>query len=137
MKKVKEIDGINIYDDGICTSSQALAAALDCFEKKIVLIVGWYDKWEDYNWLSDEFEKKIWFACLIWQTAEKFKVICDKKNIKYRFFKTLKEAVSYSILEAKKLKTNNILFSPGSASFDMFKNVYDRCDNFLKIVDIL
>lgn len=137
MRKVKELNGINIYDDAICTSSQALDAALGCFDGKIILIAGGYDKWEDYNWLENEFEDKIGFACLIWQTTEKFKIICDKKNIKYKIFKTLKEAVDYSVQEAKKLKINNILFSPWSASFDMFKNVYDRCDQFTKIVDIL
>lgn len=137
MRKVKELNGINIYDDAICTSSQALDAALGCFDGKIILIAGGYDKWEDYNWLENEFEDKIGFACLIWQTAEKFKIICNEKNIKYKIFKTLKEAVDYSVQEAKKLKINNILFSPWSASFDMFKNVYDRCDQFTKIVDIL
>jgi len=137
MRKVKELNGINIYDDAICTSSQALDAALGCFDGKIILIAGGYDKWEDYNWLENEFEDKIGFACLIWQTAEKFKIICNEKNIKYKIFKTLKEAVDYSVQEAKKLKINNILFSPWSASFDMFKNVYDRCDKFTKIVDIL
>jgi UDP-N-acetylmuramoylalanine--D-glutamate ligase len=137
MKMVKKIDEIKIYDDGICTSSQALAAALSCFDEKIILIAGGYDKWEDYIWLENEFEKKIWFACLIWQTAEKFKAICEDKKIKYKIFKTLKEALNYSVQEAKKLKTKNILFSPGSASFDMFKNVYDRCEQFTKIVDIL
>jgi UDP-N-acetylmuramoylalanine-D-glutamate ligase len=46
MKLVKEIksnnnkNNINIYDDGICTSSAALNAALSCFNEKIVLIAG-------------------------------------------------------------------------------------------------
>ncbi len=137
MKMIKELKGIKIYDDGICTSSQALNAALGCFDEKIVLIAGGYDKWEDYTWLENEFEKKIGVACLIWQTAKKFKVICENKDIKYKIFETLKDALDYSIKEAKKLKITNILFSPGSASFDMFKNVYDRCNQFTKIVDIL
>lgn len=136
MKMIKEIDGIKIYDDGICTSSQALSAALSCFGEKIILIAGWYDKWENYDWLSGEFEKKIGFACLVWQTAEKIKKICEDKNIEYKIFETLEGAVNYSIEKAKNLKIKNVLFSPGSASFDMFKNVYDRCDKFTKIVDI-
>jgi len=35
---------------------------------------------------------------------------------------------------AMKIKLNNILFSPGSASLDMFDNVYDRCGQFVDIV---
>lgn len=137
MKMVKKINWIKIYDDGICTSSQALNAALSCFEKKIVLIAWWYDKWEDYDRLKNEIEKKIWFMCLIWKTAKKFEKICKEKNIEYKIFKTLSGSVNYSIKKAKDLKINDILFSPGSASFDMFKNVYDRCDKFSNIVDKL
>jgi UDP-N-acetylmuramoylalanine-D-glutamate ligase len=44
MRKIKELNGINIYDDAICTSSQALDAALGCFDGKIILIAGGYDK---------------------------------------------------------------------------------------------
>jgi len=35
---IREIDGIKIYDDGICTSAHSLAAALSSFEQKVVLI---------------------------------------------------------------------------------------------------
>ncbi|HKL44132.1 MAG TPA: UDP-N-acetylmuramoyl-L-alanine--D-glutamate ligase [Candidatus Absconditabacterales bacterium] len=137
MKLVKTINGIKIYDDGICTSSQALNAALSCFEDKIILIAGGYDKGEEYVRISDELQKKVEFMCLIGQTAKKFKKICKEKNIEYKIFDSLQNAVKYSINKAKELKIKSILFSPGSASFDMFKNVYDRCDKFSKIIDNL
>jgi len=35
---LREIDNIKIYDDGICTSSHSLSAALSSFEQKVVLI---------------------------------------------------------------------------------------------------
>jgi len=141
MKMIKKIKldkrQIKIYDDGICTSSAALNAALSSFEQKVVLIAGWFDKWENYDRLSKEFKNKIWFACLIWQTAKKFSKIFDENDIEYKIFDTLESAISYSIKMSKKIKLDNILFSPWSASFDMFKNVYDRCDQFSKIIDKL
>ena len=137
IKMVKEFWWIKIYDDWICTSSQALNVALNSFNEKITLIAGGYDKWDDYTWLANELEKKVWFACLIWQTAKKFEVILKEKNIDYQIFESLREAVHYAISKAKNLWIKNILFSPWSASFDMFENVYDRCDQFLKIIDIL
>ncbi|MCK9467016.1 MAG: UDP-N-acetylmuramoyl-L-alanine--D-glutamate ligase [Candidatus Absconditabacterales bacterium] len=137
LKLVRSISGIKIYDDGICTSSQALNVALNSFDKKVILIAGGYDKGDDYNWLGREMGKKIGFACLIGQTAKKFEVILKEKGIDYKILKTLNEAVSFSIDKAKELKIENILFSPGSASFDMFENVYDRCNSFLKIIDFL
>jgi UDP-N-acetylmuramoylalanine-D-glutamate ligase len=43
--------------------------------------------------------------------------------------------VKYAVEIAHKLELNNILFSPGSASFDMFENVYDRCEQFSAMID--
>jgi UDP-N-acetylmuramoylalanine--D-glutamate ligase len=137
IKMVKEFWWIKIYDDWICTSSQALNVALNSFNEKITLIAGGYDKWDDYTWLANELEKKVWFACLIWQTAKKFEVILKEKNIDYKIFEKLEDAVLYAINETKKLWIKNILFSPWSASFDMFENVYDRCDQFIGIIDNL
>lgn len=135
MKLIKKIWNIKIYDDGICTSSAALNAALNCFDKKVILIAGGYDKGEDYIWLANELKNKVWYVCLIWQTAQKFEKICKEKNIEYKIFKTLKWAVHLSIKKAKDLWIKDVLFSPWSASFDMFDNVYDRCDQFCKMVD--
>lgn len=139
MKNIKNIKfgkrNIKIYDDGICTSGQALNAALGCFDEKIILIAGGYDKWEDYNWISNELWNKVWFACLIWQTAKKFAKILDEKNIEYKIFDNLNLAIDYCVEKAKNDNIDNILFSPWSASFDMFKNVYDRCDQFCSAVD--
>jgi len=137
MKMVKKVDDIKIYDDWVCTSSQALNAALSCFEDKIVLIAGGYDKWEEYSWLENKFEKKVWYAILIWQTAKKFEKICKEKNIWYKMYEDLQDALNYSVQIAKELKIKEILFSPWSASFDMFKNVYDRCNQFSEIIDNL
>jgi len=134
---LREIDWIKIYDDGICTSSHSLAAALSSFEEKVVLIAGWYDKWDDYSWLSDLFFSKVWYAVLIWQTAEKFTKVCWQTKTPYFVAKSLEEAVKKSIEQSKKLALSKIVFSPWSASFDMFKNVYDRVEKFEKIVNSL
>ena len=55
------------------------------------------------------------------------------KNIKNELrAETLKEAVNLAMNCAK--KGDILLFSPGFASFLMFKNEYDRGDQFLKII---
>lgn len=56
---IRKIDTINIYDDGICTSSHSLSAALSSFDQKIVLIAGGYDKGDDYDWLSELFASHV------------------------------------------------------------------------------
>jgi UDP-N-acetylmuramoylalanine-D-glutamate ligase len=46
----------------------------------------------------------------------------------------LQDAVSTAVEQSKKLALIDVLYSPWSASFDMFKNVYDRVEQFEKIV---
>lgn len=134
---LREINDIKIYDDGICTSSHSLSAALSSFDDKIVLIAWWYDKWDDYNWLVELFFTKVWYAILMWQTALKFVEVCKTARVPYLIVSSLEEAVKKSIDIAKKTSLTKIVFSPWAASFDMFKNVYDRVEQFGKIIDSL
>ncbi len=134
---LREVAGVKIYDDGICTSSHSLAAALSSFEEKVVLIAWGYDKGDDYSWLSNLFYQKVWFAILMWQTAEKLTKVCWETETSYIIVSSLEEAVKASLDQAKKLALSKIVFSPWAASFDMFKNVYDRVEQFEKIVACL
>lgn len=132
-----KIDWIKIYDDWVCTSAHALNVAIRSFDKKIVLIAWWYDKWEDYNWLFDIFKKNIWFAVLMWQTAKKFEAICKIWYIKYAIVNSLHDAIKTAYKTANEEWLDIILYSPWSASFDMFRNVYHRIEEFEKEIDLL
>lgn len=131
---IREINWIKIYDDGICTSAHSLAAALSSFEDKVVLIAWWYDKWDDYNCLSELFLSKVWYAILIWQTTLKFVEVCKITWVPYLIVSSLQEAVETALEQAKKFALTQMVFSPWAASFDMFKNVYDRVEQFEKVV---
>jgi UDP-N-acetylmuramoylalanine--D-glutamate ligase len=137
LRLLKIIGDIKIYDDGICTSSQALHAALTSFDEKVLLICGWYDKWDNYQWLSEFFGQKVWYCVAMWQTADTFADLCEKNTIPYKILPTLHEVIQTAYQKAKENNIKTILFSPGAASFDMFKNVYDRAEQFLAEVDQL
>jgi len=132
-----KIDWIKIYDDWICTSAHALNVAIWSFDEKIILIAWWYDKWEDYSWLQNNFETSVWLAILMWQTAGKFEKICISWNVDYIIVENLNDAIQTSYKKAKEKWFNTILYSPWSASFDMFKNVYHRIEEFEKEIDLL
>lgn len=145
MKLLKRISfhnqEIKIYDDGICTSAHALNGALSCFsgeENKIVLIAWGYDKGDDYTSLAPAFQEKLAFVSLMgitWKT--KLLSLCEESKIPHSYSDTLQEALDSALAYAKENTIWIILFSPWSASFDMFKNVYDRCDQFVKLVEEL
>ncbi len=135
---------IKIYDDGICTSAHALRGALSCFDiedkkncsqEKIVLIAGGYDKGEEYDSLAQVLKKKVAFFSLLGDTwKNKFLSIAEQENIPYQYSDNLEQAVISAIVYAQRHTISVVLFSPWSASFDMFKNVYDRCEQFEKII---
>jgi UDP-N-acetylmuramoylalanine--D-glutamate ligase len=131
-----DVDGIKIYDDWICTSSHALNVAISSFDKKIVLIAWGYDKGEDYSRLSTVLQDHVWFAVLMWQTSDKFGNVCKKANVDFMVVGWLKDALNVAYTKAKNLWLGVILYSPWSASFDMFKNVYHRVEEFEKEVKI-
>ena len=61
------------------------------------------------------------------------------ENDKFIVVESLEEAVNTARTEAEKLATAEhkavVLMSPTAASFDMFKDVYDRGDQFKALVE--
>ncbi len=137
LKLLRTVDWVDFYDDGICTSSHSLHAALDAFYSPLILLAGGYDKWDDYTWLQKDFVNRVHYAILFGQTAAKFQALCEKNNIPFVILSSLHEVVQESYRYAKEHDINLVLFSPGAASFDMFQNVYDRVGQFVHEVSLL
>ena len=136
---VKEIDGVKWYNDSIGTSPTRTIAGLNSFDEKIVLIAGGYDKKLDYAPLAKPILDKVSALVLIGQTARKIKAAVQAQDLggKIEIIEcdTLKEAVDSAKEIAQKGEV--VLFSPASASFDMYKNFEERGDKFKAIVNSL
>ena len=135
---VREIDGVKWYNDSIGTSPTRTIAGLNSFDEKIVLIAGGYDKHLDYEPIAEPILKKVKTLILIGQTSTKiFNAVKQKEeeqNVKIDIYKanTLEDAVQKAKEYAKPNQV--ILFSPASASFDMFKNFEERGNKFKELV---
>lgn len=134
IQTIATIDGIRIIDDGISTSAQSLSAWLDAIDIQCVLIVGWYDKGDDYSILRSIFAHKVWYVVGLGQNKDIFISMAKDLWISYALSNTLEDAVHTALHVAKNHQIPTILYSPGAASFDMFVNVYDRVDQFNTIV---
>lgn len=138
---VKEINGVKWYNDSIGTSPTRTIAGLKSFKEKIVLIAGGYDKHLDYKPIAKPIIDNVSVLILMGQTAKKIKTSVEEemkngdRKIEIYECDTLKE----SVLTAKKMakKGEVVLFSPASASFDMYKNFEERGDKFKAIVNSL
>ncbi len=134
LQLIKIVDWIKIYDDWICTSTHAQKFAINSFDEKVLLIAGWYDKWDNYEINKKIYEEKVRFWIFIWQTSKIYAKIFSEIWIKFKIFDNFEKSIISSIKIAKKEWIKNILFSPWCASFWMFKNVYERVKMFSEII---
>ena len=138
---VREIDGVKWYNDSASSSPSRTLSGLNAFKENIVLIAGGYDKNLDYTPIAKPIIEKVKTLILIGQTAEKiFEVVkteSEKQNktIDIYMCDSLEETIKIAKKSAKKGEV--VLFSPASASFDMFKNFADRGNKFKKLVNEL
>lgn len=136
---VKEINGAKWYNDSIASSPTRTIAGLNSFDEDIVLIAGGYDKHLDYKPLAQPILNKVNKLILLGQTSDKiYQAVTElmkTSDKKIDIFKTntLEEAISKAKEVSK--KGDVVLFSPASASFDMFKNFADRGHKFKDLVN--
>lgn len=137
IQTIATIDGIRVVDDGISTSAQSLLAGLDAMEAKCVLIVGGYDKGDDYSILTSTLVNKAWYIVALGQNKDIFAAMAEDLWISYVLSDTLHQAIVTALDVARRSQISIVLYSPGAASFDMFINVYDRVEKFNTIVSWL
>ena len=138
---VRKIDGVKWYNDSIGTSPTRTIAGLNSFDEKIVLIAGGYDKHLDYTPIAKPILNNVSTLILVGATSKKIKEAVENemkkqnKRIEIIECETLNETVSIAKKIAKKGEI--VLFSPASASFDMYKNFEERGDCFKNLVNSL
>lgn len=141
LELVREIDGVKWYNDSVSSSPTRTIAGLNSFSEEIVLIAGGYDKNLDYTPISKPIVEKVKTLILLGQTSGKiFDVVkkeleAQNKNLDIYMCDSLAETVNLAKKHAKSGQV--VLFSPASASFDMFKNFADRGKKFKELVNNL
>ena len=136
---VREIAGIKWYNDSVSSSPTRTIAGLNSYNEEIVLIAGGYDKNLDYTPVARPILDKVKVLILFGNTKNKIydAVMKEKTNedIEIYVCDTLEEVVNKAYETSKEGQV--VLFSPASASFDMFKNFADRGIKFKDLVNKL
>jgi len=138
---VREVGGVKIYNDNNATTPDATVAAITSIApEKPILIIGGTDKGVDLEIFADmipDFVRAV--VALPGTGTEKLRPLLQdslkQKNISWHEVGSMEEAVKMAIDYAD--GSGVILFSPGFASFGLFKNEYDRGDQFVEIVSQL
>lgn len=134
---LRELNGVKYYDDNFSTNISSTIVAVDAFpENNLVMIVGGRDKTgnedlpEIYNlFKTRENIKKI---VLMGESGhELYKRYSDERFV---LVESLEEAISSARDFAEKMTDAIVLMSPSAASFDMFKDVYDRGAKYQEMI---
>jgi UDP-N-acetylmuramoyl-L-alanine---L-glutamate ligase len=123
--------GIQFYADDLATIPEATWSAIQSFEGKnlATLIVGGYDKGLDYSSLAQKLASTTIKNFIYFNpTGEKIVANLDENQVNVLEAKNMQQALE---LAYNYTKSGEIcLMSCASASFGLFKNAYDRGDQY-------
>lgn len=130
-----ERDGVKIYNDNNATTPQATIKGLQAVgnsdDKNIILIAGGADKNIDSTELAEEISRYCKKVFLLPGTGTDI----IKEKIEGEVLENMEEAVKTALAEGEPGEV--LLFSPGFASFGLFKNEYERSDEFVRCLNKL
>ena len=135
LEKVCSVRGVQYVNDSKATNVDACWYALESMNTKVILIIGGKDKGNDYNAIKDLVKEKC--AGLVYLGADNTKLhnFFDPLGIPVRDTHSMKECVEACYEMAEPGMT--VLLSPCCASFDLFKNMEDRGEQFKTLVRAL
>lgn len=133
---VREVKGIKYYNDTTATTPDGVIAALKALDKyqgKIILIGGGRDKELDYKKYVPVVKKSVKGLVLFKGTATD-KIIKALGKTKLPVFVSDNMPEAFAQAQGLAQKGDIALLSPGAASFGIFKNEFDRGDQFVNLV---
>ena len=141
---VAEKRGVKYFNDTAATNPDSAIFGIKTFKQRfpaanLILIAGGVDKNLNYTDLASEIKNNV--GCLVLLPGNVSDIL--KKEISFLLYRNLKvipvnsmqEAVSVAAKEAE--QGDIVLLSPASASFNLFKNEFDRGDRFVEAVNKL
>ena len=132
MERVATMHGVNYINDSKATNVDACRYALEAMNAPTVLILGGKDKGNDYEPIKELVKEKC--AALVYLGADNTKLHqnFDHLGLPVADTHSMKECVAACAGMAKAGYT--VLLSPCCASFDLFKNMEDRGEQFKTLV---
>lgn len=132
LEKAGRVRGVDFINDSKATNVNACWYALDSMRTPVVLILGGKDKGNDYSEIFDLVKEKCIGLVFLGVDNSKLHAAFDGFGIPIADVKSMKDCVDECYKMAKPGST--VLLSPCCASFDLFKNMEDRGEQFKECV---
>ena len=129
---VAEKNGVHYINDSKATNVDACFVALDAMTRPTVLIVGGKDKGNDYSQIVPMVKEKCRGVVYLGADNKKLHDSFDGLGVEIADTHSMKDCVDACAKIAK--EGDVVLLSPCCASFDLFKNMEDRGEQFRELV---
>ncbi|MBO4463270.1 MAG: UDP-N-acetylmuramoyl-L-alanine--D-glutamate ligase [Prevotella sp.] len=132
LEKVCTVRGVHYVNDSKATNVDACWYALDSMKTKVVLIVGGKDKGNDYEPIKPLIREKCRAIVYLGADNQKLHDNFDALGLPVRDTHSMRDCVQacYELAQPGDI----VLLSPCCASFDLFKNMEDRGEQFKELV---
>lgn len=135
---VREIEGVRYINDTAATIPEATVASLYAFNTPIILVAGGSDKKLPLDSLVNAIVTGVKQVILLEGDATQ-KILSQLKSKNVTQTPIIVDSMQKAVLVASRIATrgDTVLLSPGCASFGMFKNEFDRGEQFRSSVSAL
>ena len=132
---VRTLDGVDWVNDSKGTNPDSVEKALHGETRPVVLIAGGKDKGYEYDALTEIVAQKCRAVVVIGEMADRIETLWKDRvrvvNAAWSFEKAVQLARELA------QPGDTVLLSPGTSSFDMFKNYADRGNQFRTLVQAM
>ena len=132
---IRTLDGVDYVNDSKATNLDSMEKALAGEDRTVVLIAGGKDKGFEFDSVLDLVAQKCRCAVLLGEMAGRIERLWSKRIACVNAGRSLERAVHTARSHAR--PGDIVLFSPGTSSFDMFRNYADRGNQFRALVQSL
>ncbi len=132
LERVATVHGVLYINDSKATNVDACWYALESMTQPTILIVGGKDKGNDYAPLMELVRKKCTGLVFLGADNSKLHAAFDGLGLPIADTHSMRECVDACYRMAQ--PGNTVLLSPCCASFDLFKNMEDRGEQFKTLV---
>jgi UDP-N-acetylmuramoylalanine--D-glutamate ligase len=130
---VRELEGVRWINDSKSTNLDSLEKAILSQSRPIVLIAGGKDKGFEFDSIAPLVRERVRVAVLIGEMKER--IARSWSGVDCRVSASLEEAVE--LARSAATIGDTVLLSPGTSSFDMFRNYGERGNRFKDTVNTL
>ena len=132
-EKVREENGVTWINDSKATNLDAMEQAIRSVKGSLILIAGGKDKGTGFGPIAQLVRERAGAAILIGEMRSR--IAGEWQPMKTHLAENLEEAVM--LAASKALPGTTVLFSPGTSSYDMFRDYIERGDTFRRLVQSL